>query len=438
MTEPTESAPTSTAISPPATSASAISAPSPGSHPSADRSVSWWSGTRLAAGREVFVGFRQKSFWVTLAILLVASLAFAILPNVFGGDGDKAEEVTLALVGQAPPGLEDALGALAEPNGYRFEVEEFDRLGGADGARVAVEDGDVDVAIAFGDGRPVIYSPTSDTDLVTAIVQQAVASLDIAERLAAAGLTADEAAEALAPEAPSRVTVGEKDASGARQAIAQVMGLALYFALFAGGLSVATSVAVEKGARISEVVLSTLRPSQLLTGKVVGLGSLMLFQLGVVAAPVLISTLVGGDFVWPSSAARDIGLALLWFVVGYAMYATAYAALGSLVEEVTQVNSATTPLTAVLVVSYIIAVQSGGSTDSTVSVVASMVPFSAPMVMPVRFAAGHAGPAEFAIAMAGCIATAAVLMWLGSNIYRRAIVRTGRRLKLREVLSTSS
>ena len=123
-----------------------------------------------------------------------------------------------------------------------------------------------------------------------------------------------------------------------------------------------------------------------------------------------------------------------WFALGYGLYACAYAALGALVERQEEVNGAVMPITMGLVVTYLLAVQAQASPDSALAVATSVIPLTAPVVMPMRLAVSTVSPAVVVLSVLGVAATAVVFVRVGAVVYRRAIIRTGRRLKLREVL----
>jgi ABC-2 type transport system permease protein len=166
----------------------------------------------------------------------------------------------------------------------------------------------------------------------------------------------------------------------------------------------------------------------------VGIGVLSLIALLAVALPAAVATATSGDLDIPSGAAGQILAGVAWFALGYALYACAYAALGALVDRQEEVTGAVMPVTMGLIVTYFLAIQAQASPDSTLAVATSLIPLTAPVVMPMRTAVTSVSPLEVAISVLGVAATAIVFVRLGAVVYRRAIIRTGRRLKLREVL----
>lgn len=392
-------------------------------------------GTRLVIGRELLVGFRRKSYRITLAVLFLGGVGVAVVPRLLSSDGTPKYE--LALVGAAPSGFEAALDAVGEALELRVEPRPFpDRAAAA----AAVADGDVDAGLVWppgaADGQdrepPVLLQePRTAAALLAAVSNAAVAS-STTKRLEAAGVPPERASTVLA--APPRVETVDTPATTGREGVGIAVVLFLYVAIISAGGQVATGVAVEKTNRIAEALLATVRASQLLAGKVVGIGILSLVALLVVAVPAGVATVTAGDLDIEPGAAGQIVAGVGWFVLGYGIYGCVYAALGALVDRQEEVNGAVSPITMALVMTYLLAIQAQASPDSLLAVATSLFPLTAPVVMPMRTAVTSVGLLEIAVSVAGVAATAAVLVSVGGTVYRRAIIRTGRRLKLREVL----
>ena len=194
-------------------------------------------------------------------------------------------------------------------------------------------------------------------------------------------------------------------------------------------VQVANGIATEKANRISEVLLAIVRPSSLLVGKVLGVGLVGTATLAAAIVPVAVKLVRGGDLPEGLGAALAGGAA--WFVLGLALYLTIAGALGALVERQEEAGSVVTPMTAVLIGTFIVS-QSGA--DSTLGAVLAYVPLTSPLLVPTRIAIGVATPTELAVSLVLLVAAIALVARVGSTVYARAIVRTGRRLTLREVL----
>ncbi len=192
---------------------------------------------------------------------------------------------------------------------------------------------------------------------------------------------------------------------------------------------VASGVAVEKSNRVSEVLLAIVPPRSLLFGKVIGVGCIGLVTLLAAATPVVVKFAIGGDL--PSGLGPILLASSIWFVGGLALFLTLAGALGALVSRQEEAGSVVVPLTMILVVGYLTALSAG---DSAVGAIMAYFPLTSPMVVPYRVAVGAGTMVEYVVSAVLLIGAVVLAARVGAVVFRRAIVRTGRRLKLREVL----
>jgi ABC-2 type transport system permease protein len=386
----------------------------------------WWAGTRLVAGRALAENVRSKTFKVVTALLLALSIAGVAVPQLVGGDETT---YTLATVGEPPAELVAALDAAAASGD--FAVHTVVRSG-EEAVRSAIRDGDATAGLV-GD---TLYTSADADGTFPAIVSQAVVTLEAARLLEDAGLTPEQVDEVRSVDAPEPVAIGRVD-DESRAGVGFAVGVALYIALMFGGSAIATTVGMEKATRISEVLLAVLRPSQILVGNVLAVGAATLFQLLVLATPLAVAVQVTDEIGLPPVAGVDLALAIVWFLLGFALYAFVFAAAAALVDKVTEVTSAITPVTTTLLVVYLLAlVVVTNDPGSVWSIALSLFPLSAPLAMPVRWASGEVAVWELVLAMVLTAATAVLLVRLASFVYRRALLVTGRRARLREVVAT--
>ena len=384
----------------------------------------WWRGTTLVAERGLVENVRSRSFKVITGLLLLLSIAAVAIPQILGAQGTT---YTLATIGKAPAGLVATLDAAGRPAG--FTVTYVSRVDEA-AVRKAVRDGDATAGLAGG----TLYTSAKSAGTFPVVIAQAMVSLETTRRLTEAGLSPQQVASIQSIRPPKQVIAGPVDNVG-RVGVGVGVGIVLYVALVLAGTAIATTVAMEKSTRISEVLLAILRPSQVLVGTVMAVGIVTLVQLLVLATPVAVALRVTDKIGVPAVAAGDLGLAVAWFVLGFALYAFLFAAAAALVNKITEVNSAILPVTLILVASYIVALAVVAPDPSGAwSVAVSMFPLSAPLVMPVRWASGQVPVYQLVLAMALTAATAVLLVSVASSIYRRALLITGHRVRLREMI----
>ncbi|MDX6555517.1 MAG: type transport system permease protein [Miltoncostaeaceae bacterium] len=396
--------------------------------------MTWWPGARLVAARELLERSRTRSFRIVTALLVLIGIGGVVIPSIVGGSDEPTE---LAIVGPAPPGLRDALAGAARAVGFELRVER--RPDRATAAR-AVRGGDLDAALvgAAGEGRATVLVDDELDPELRAAVSEALAVTRLKAGLVEAGV-APERADRLLAGAPLAVRPLDPDAgdepTGAEIGLGVSAAVLLYVALLLTGIQVASAVAEDKTGRIVEVLLASLRPGQILFGKVIGIGLLGLGQLLALGVPLLVGALAFGSLDLPEATGTLVAATIAWFVVGFALYSAAFGALGALVARQEEVGQAISPLSMMLLAGYLLTVVGGGDQfDSPIVRVLTILPPFAPMTMPMRIAIGSAEPWEIVVSLALAIGSAAVLMVLGGRVYRRGIVRSGPKMKLRAAL----
>ena len=179
----------------------------------------------------------------------------------------------------------------------------------------------------------------------------------------------------------------------------------------------------EKSSRVVEL-LATMKPWQLLAGKIVGLGLLGLAQIVVIAVVGVAGALAFDLVDIPGELIGTAVSVVLWFVLGYAFYAAIFAVAASLVSRQEDLAAVIMPTTMVLVVAFIVGIQAAANPDGTLAVVTSYVPGLSPLVMPVRQAAGDVAAWEIALSVAVMLVAIALIVRLG-RVYAGALLRTG-------------
>jgi ABC-2 type transport system permease protein len=209
----------------------------------------------------------------------------------------------------------------------------------------------------------------------------------------------------------------------------------LYVTMIVYGQLVAAGVIEEKSNRIVEILLTAVRPWQLMMGKITGIGLVALVQIGVVAAVALVLGSATKLVSIPTLSVDVVVSGVVWFVLGYLMYALLFAGAGSMVSRQEDVASVSTPVILVIVAAWIIALTvAAPAPASTATTIFSMIPLFSPVIMPVRIAAGVAPLWQVAISVILVLATIYVLAALAGRIYRNSVLRIGGRVKLGDAL----
>ena len=379
---------------------------------------------RIVARREFVERARDRGFLVSTAITLLILVGIILITNAL----DRGTTFDVVVVGDGSASLAEDVIAAAAVLDVGVDVG---TLPDADSGERAVRAGEADAAII--DAARILVRAEPPGQLVELIQAASIRQRSL-EALLEAGLSEEQIRSALT-QRPLPVNALEPVDQRRRElaAVAFVGVLILYGQLFAYGYWVAAGVVEEKSSRVIEVLLATVRPSQLLRGKIFGIGSLALAQLVVIGAVGLVTSNAVGRLEFPSGALAIVGLVLFWFVLGFFFYAGLFAVAGSIVTRQEDLQSTMTPLTILIVGSFFIGISATSDPSSTLAAVASLLPFSAPLVMPTRIVLGEASAWEVTLSILISVATTALLIPVATKVYARAVLQTGR-VKLGQVL----
>ena len=423
------------------------------------------------ARREYLVRARTRSFRVATIILVVAAVLVTLAPlAVRWIDRDstaKVGVVTSATLSFDPVArLNTTINLPATPGGKGPFT--FSTVSDVTAGRDAVEKGDLSAVVDVtrgpaGDLAFTIISKDGPTLRIPTILRQGSGVLATTDRLLRGGYPADQLDALGTPPAvtvvgPTPPKPGEQPKDFAGELGGPLTGQALIIFLFMAiilyGQWVAMSVAEEKSSRVMEIVLNAASPFELLAGKVVGVGALGITQYLAAIIPAVIALLLqdriaamllGDTAASTAPAASGLTPALLaafavLFVLGFLLYAVLYAAAGSLVSRMEDINSVVAPMTLVGMAGYFIAVYTSSGlipADAGWVVVLSYVPFVSPYLMLARFAAGLAGPLDLVLASGLLVIAIVVCLWVAARIYAAGVLTYGQKPSARSLFSAA-
>jgi ABC-type multidrug transport system ATPase subunit len=191
----------------------------------------------------------------------------------------------------------------------------------------------------------------------------------------------------------------------------------------------------EKASRVVEVLLATVRPIQLLAGKVIGIGVVALAQaMALVAFAFVLADTVGSSLVH-GAAPLVVAATLAWLILGYAFYTWVYAAAGSLAERQDQVQSLALPLSAPLILGYIVSLIGVGSGRISLLVrVLAYLPPTAPFAMPTLVGFGQAAWWQFLLSVLEIMVCTVLVAIVASRVYGTAVLKTGGQIRLHDLV----
>ncbi|HZC71247.1 MAG TPA: ABC transporter permease [Jatrophihabitans sp.] len=389
----------------------------------------------LVAGREVRQRLRGRAFRVATGLLLLGVAAAIVIPVATKG---KTHPQDVGVVGHLTQSLRRAIGTAAK--GVHAEVRIVPQQSRKQ-ADAGLRAGTIDLALVDGDRVVVKHAPSSGDTTQTSELARAVAQLlGVGKAVRAAGLTAAQQAE-LAAARPLPITGLEPSRTTTAARSTATFGLIVLFILLSQYLSwTLIGVMEEKSSRVVEVLLSTIRPLHLLAGKVIGIGVVVFAQAAVAAGfALLLARAVGSDLLH-GAAPLVLLSTVLWLVLGYAFYSWLYAAAGSMAERQDQVQSLAVPLVLPLVAAYVISltVLSSGGAPPLYAEILAYLPPTAPFAMTALVGLDAVTWWQFTLSAVATAASVAVVAFLAAGVYRRAILRTGRRVQFREILGRAS
>ncbi|MDR1033538.1 MAG: ABC transporter permease [Bifidobacteriaceae bacterium] len=220
--------------------------------------------------------------------------------------------------------------------------------------------------------------------------------------------------------------------------VALAVAVFVFMMIYMNGMPIATGVVEEKSGRVVEILLACVKPWQLMTGKILGIGATALIQAGAIIASVIVGIYTTGAGEMLNSFGLDIVptviLGFLWFLVGFFTYVVFFAALASTVSRPEELNSAMTPITLFTIIPFYLGIYLLPFQPDAIYVkIMEYVPLFSPFIMPNAYALGSATLLENIISLAISIAALPFFFMLAAKIYEVSVLHSGSRLKLRKV-----
>lgn len=388
---------------------------------------------RLIATRELKARLASKAYRITTAAFVIVVVAGGVLLHLIGATaGTKHIAVTSGASGVAAQ-----LEQTAQGLGISLQTQDVPNA--AAGAAL-VRSGDVDAVVVTTSPRLGVIVKQQLDPALDPLFRSLAQQLALAHAVTALGGDPTQVAQGISQAAPDVTPLQPAAAVDTAQVIAGTLtGILLFLALMTTGQLVAQGVVEEKSSRVVELLLAAVRPWQLMAGKVTGIGLVGLLQVVLVVGAGVGTALWLGLLHASSLALGTTAVwAIVWFLIGFASYALVFAALASLVSRQEDVASVVGPVTAVMVVPYIIGISVATSApDNPLVAWLSYIPFCAPLIMPIRIALGAVDGWQAVISAAISIAAIPVLVWLAGRIYSTAVIHTGSRVRFLEALRGS-
>jgi ABC-2 type transport system permease protein len=382
--------------------------------------------TWLVARREIRLRAKTRVFAITTVIMLLAVALAVALPAILSG---KSKPTRVGIVGGDTTTLSSIVteaGRLS--GGQAIAVPESSQAA----AEAALRSGDLGAVLV--DGKEIIVK-----QMPLGGPSGAVASLAQLAGLSHLIQTVPGAASTVAHGVALPVRGLETASTSLSSRLTGLFTVIIVWILISVyGSQIALSIGEEKSSRVIEVLLSSVRATQLLIGKVLGIGLLALGQAVGMVIVFIIAGFASGSNLVHGATLGVVFAGGVFVVLGYAFYCTAFAAAGSLVSRQSDVNSTIMPVQLPLILAYALSytvIYANGA--SKFYHVLGFLPPTAPVAMPVLYAAGDVPVWQVAVSAVICAVGVVWMARIAVRIYANSILKTGPRISFRQAIRES-
>ncbi|WP_017472427.1 ABC transporter permease [Amphibacillus jilinensis] len=394
---------------------------------------------------------KSKSFMITTALFLLFIIAVGNLDfimNLFDGDGSADQVAVIDETEDIYPWLSEQI----EQGEHTFELVDFE--GTVEQAEADILSGEyVGVLSLQADDQDYFIANYHTDQLINQSVQN---QLDNYLQQYKIALATNEAGidqeviesiyqpivfETVAIETADGRTARSEEEIGVARGLVYVMLFVLYFAVLTYGNMIAMDIANEKSSRVMEILISSSPPISQMFAKIAGIALLGLTQIGLffVVGYYMIERvqdeLVGGFFEvfgFSEIAVSTYVYAVVFFLLGYLLYATLSAMLGSLVSRMEDVNQLMMPVILLIVVAFMLSMFGINMPEASVVTVTSYIPFFTPLVMFLRVGLLEVPAWEVALSIGILIFTILLLAYIGAKVYRGGVLMYGKGSSLKD------
>lgn len=365
---------------------------------------------------------RSKAFVISTALTILFIFGFTNIDRIMSSFEDS--EQASALVVTENTALVDTMQSLGYEDIATSDITEEE-------ARAGINDGEYGV-VAFVDGYDARVISERPEQEFTTILQTSLQQLRNTELIESADVDPAVITALSEPIQLDESYLGRggenSDELLSSSALVYVMLMLLYISIITYGSMISTEVTTEKSSRVMELIISTTHPVTHMLAKVTAIGTLALIQIGIFLGFGYVSasgSKLASTVIENAGNARAVIYLLVFFLLGYLLYASLFAVLGSLVSRVEESQQMVMPVIMLLVAAFLVAMFGLNNPDATIVTILSFVPFFAPMLMFLRVMLVDVAVWEVALSIGLLIGTIGVTLWIGSKFYRGGVLFYG-------------
>jgi ABC-2 type transport system permease protein len=407
--------------------------------------------------REYLERVRTKAFWISTLIVPILLGAMMVLPAYLaargGGEFNVAvvdlterffepvdaevqrmlsgddEKLSVTLVLQ-DPGTD--LEATRERLKQEVSAKRFDGV-------LVLPEGLPD------EGQPEYVAPNVSAFKLLSVLERSVDNVTVADRLTGAGLDPDAVRELTRRPGLKTLKLGkggeETSDRGQSFMLAYIFVMIIYVTVLMYGIYVMRGVLEEKSSHVVEVVVSTVKPFELMLGKILGIGAVGLTQfviwavvMAAISAPGAVAAVGISGMELPSLPAQLLAFFVIYFVLGFLLYGTLYAGIGAAFDTEQEAQNFQGIVTMFMVIPMVLMMQILNQPDGTLSVVLSLIPFFTPMLMFLRMTLTQVPIIQLVASVVFMLGAIVVAAWIVGKIYRVGILMHGSKPKLKDLV----
>lgn len=386
---------------------------------------------------------KKKSFIVSNIIFLIIILVGTNIPRIINNFNNGDGSLTKLLIVDENNKFNGSLDSLKENDiGYDISIvnEKYDE----NYIKELIENEEFDEVIVLNiDNQTVVFddyqSEVSFVNFSTEQIVSAITNIYYNINLLNLGLSEDQLNKMNIDFKVNNIYFSESDSGNSIFAM-MMFSIALFYAVFFCASQVSASVTVEKTSKIIETLTTSTSPKYIVLGKTLGVGLVGLAQLLyllialVVSANVFLPKDMLDGFINLNSITFNVWVTvILYFILGYTLYALIFALTGSLVQKPEDIQNANSPVSLISVFSFYLAYFSMMNPKSSLSMFASIFPFSSAFSMPARVLLNIVSPMEFISSILVLILTCILIGYASIKVYSNAILNYGNKFSLKDI-----
>lgn len=331
---------------------------------------------------------------------------------------------------------------------YSADGKSSEQIGRELSGRIADSEIDAYLIIPenYADGKAdfQFFSRKSGDFIVNETLQNALNDAVRSQRLADANISEDKVKE-LSGDVSWKVAKVDESGEKSDDDMSFFAGLAIAFMIYLNlaiyGQMIMSTVVEEKETRVAEILFSSAKPFELMMGKLVGVGlaGLTQFAIWIISAAIAVGVAIpylmasGQDFAIPTISVLDIVYFLIYFLLGFFLYASIFALIGSMVTTVQEGGQFAFLPVMLMLAGFYFSFAVIRDPNSSLSIWASILPFVAPMTMPIRILSEMPPLWQILVSILVNVSAIAGLIWLASRVYRVGMLMYGKRATIPEV-----